>query len=113
MIKIDSPALSINKKEVTAYIQQQMMELQPHLQEKSALQVKLKKVAKGYEAELTALHFDGEIQTIGWNENMYDAIKDAKEGLLEYFVEVADELHPHQRDQKINHIRKHGSLYLH
>ena len=113
MIKIDSIGTEIDKKEITAYIQQQMVDLAPHLEEKSALQIRLTQVNKGYEAELTAVHLEGEIQTVGWDENLYVAIKNVKEGLLQYFVEVEDELNPHQREEKINHFSRNGNLYLH
>jgi len=113
MIKINAKDLQIDEKEVSAYIQQQMMDLSPHLEEKSALQVRLTQVDKGFEAELTAFREEGEVQTIGWHEDIYDAIKNAKEGLLEYFVEVESENNPRDRDNKINHIHRHGNLYLH
>lgn len=113
MIEIDSKDFQIDEKEVSAYVQQQMIDLAPHLEEKSALQIKLKQVDQGFEAELTALHEQGEIQTVGWNEDIYHAIKDAKEGLLEYFVEVEDELNPRIREEKINLLSRHGNLYLH
>jgi ribosome-associated translation inhibitor RaiA len=113
MITIDSKNLKIDEKEVTAYIQQQMLDLGPHLADKSALQIRLTQKKKGYEAELTAYNASGEVQTVGWNENIFDAIKFAKEGLLEYFVEIQNEIHPQLRDEKIKHISTHGNLYLH
>ena len=79
MIKIDSKNFQIDEKEVTAYIQQQLIDLSPHLEDKAALQVRLKKVDQGFEAELTATHQEGEVQTVGWNEDIYNAIKSAKE----------------------------------
>ncbi len=114
MVKIDSKYLNINEKEFTAYIQQQMADLQPHLTDKASLQVRLTEVGKGqFEAEVTAFQEEGEVQTIGRNSDPFDAIRNAKDGLLEYFVEMEAELNPHLRDQKINHLARNGNLYLH
>lgn len=113
MVKIHTNEAGIDEKEISAYIQQQMVDLTPHLEEKSALQIKLKKIGDGFEVELTAILNQGEIQTVGWNENIYHAIRNAKDGLLEYFVHVADEENPNQRDEKINYLSRHGNLYIH
>ena len=113
MVKIDSQDAKIDQKEVTAYIQQQMADLAPHLTEKASLQVRLIQKKEMYEAEVTAYEEESEIQTVGIDSDVFDAIKNAKEGLLEYFVEVESELRPHERDEKINYLSKHGSLYLH
>lgn len=114
MVKIDSKNMKINEKEFTAYIQQQMADLQPHLADKSSLQVRLTEVGKGeYEAEVTAYQEEGEIQTVGRHKDPFDAIRNAKEGLLEYFVEMEAEMNPHLRDQKLNHLAQNGNLYLH
>jgi len=113
MIKMDKLGEKIDKKEVAAFIQQQMVELAPHLDEKSALQIKLTQVRNGFEAELTATQLEGEIQTIGWNEDLFDAIKNAKEGLLQYFVDAEDFMNPQLRDEKIKYLSQHGNLYLH
>lgn len=113
MIKIDNLDPQIDEKEVTAFIQQQMVDLAPHLNEKAALQIRLIKREEGFEVELTAYQEEGEIQTIGFNDDIYDAIRNAKEGLLEYFVTIEDELNPHLRDEKINYLSRHGNLYLH
>ena len=112
MIKIDSKSDLIDEKEITAYIQQQMAELSPHLEEKTALEVKLTPVNNGFEAEMTAMHPEGQIQTIGWNEDIFDAIKYAKEGMIEYFVEFENEMHPNNRDAKLQYMKRHGNLYL-
>lgn len=113
MLKIDSSRTGYDEKEVTAYIQQQMMDLEPHLEEKTSLQVRLVDIGDEFEAEVTAYVPEGEIQTIGRNANIFDAIRFAKEGLIEYFVAVEDEMNPHDRDAKINHLSRHGNLYLH
>ena len=113
MIKIDTLDPKIDEKEVTAFIQQQMMDLGPHLNKESSLQVRLVKVETGFEVEITAFQEEGEVQTIGRNEDIYDAIRNAKEGLLDYFVEVEDELNPRIREDKLNYFSQHGSLYLH
>ncbi len=113
MIKIDALDAQIDEKDISAFIQQQMVDLAPHLTAESALQIKLVKRDQGFEVELTAFEAAGEIQTIGFNDNLFDAIRNAKEGLLEYFVEVEDALNPKARDEKINLLSKHGSLYLH
>lgn len=113
MIKLNTNDAQIDEKEVTAYIQQQMAELTPHLEEQTAVQVKLTPVDDGYEAEVTAHHPDGDVQTIGWHEDLFDAIKNAKEGLLEYIVETEDEMNPRLREEKIQHLRRNGNLYLH
>lgn len=113
MIDFDAQGLSLNEKEVTAFVQQQMLDLAPHLGEKDALQVRLSQRGTGFEVELTAHHEDGDIQTLGHNEDLFEAIKLAKEGLLHYFVEVEDQLNPLLRDEKINYLSRHGNLYLH
>jgi ribosome-associated translation inhibitor RaiA len=113
MVKFDADSLAVDQKEVTAFIQQQMLDLAPHLDEKSALQIRLKQVKNGFEAELTASQKEGEIQTVGWHEDIYSAIRNAKEGLLQYFVEVEEQLNPMLREEKIKYLRQHGSLYLH
>lgn len=113
MIKLENLDAQFDTKEVTAFIQQQMMDLTPHLTEKSSLQVQLVKKEEDFEVELTAYQEEGEIQTIGRNHNLFEAIRDAKEGLIEYFVEVEYELNPHGRDDKISYLSQHGSLYLH
>lgn len=113
MIKIDAIGTQIDKKEVTAFIQQQMQDLSPHMPEKSSLQVRLVKRKENYEVEITAFEEEGEIQTIGRNTDIFDAIRNAKEGLLEYYVEVEDQINPHLRDEKINFISRNGNLYLH
>lgn len=113
MVKIDSKIAQIDEKEITAYIQQQMMDLTPHLEEKSALQVRLTQLNDGFEAELTAYQPEGEIQTVGRNPSIFEAIRYAKEGLIDYMVEVEENLHPHLRDDKIELISRHGNLYLH
>ena len=113
MIKIDALDAQIDEKEITAFIQQQMVDLAPHLSEESALQVRLVKQKDGFQVELTAFEDEGEIQTIGYNSDIYDAIRNAKEGLLTYFVEVEDARNPHLREEKINLLSKQGSLYLH
>lgn len=113
MIKIDGFDAKIDEKEVTAFVQQQMVDLTPHLSDKSALQVRLSKRGKGFEVELTAFQEEGEIQTVGFNDDLFDAIRNAKEGLMNYFVEVEDEMNPHLRESKIDYFSKHGSLYLH
>ena len=103
----------MEEKEVTAYIQQQMMDLEPHLEGKTSLQVRLVDIGDEFEAEVTAFHPDGEIQTVGRNASLFDAIRFAKEGLIEYFLAVADEVNPLEREAKINHLSQHGNLYLH
>ncbi len=113
MFRIDSNTTQIDEKEIAAYIQQQMVDITPHLVEKSALQIKLTQRKEGYEAELTAFQPEGEIQTVGYNKDIYHAIKNAKEGLLEYFVEFEDAMNPRQREEKIKHLARHGNLYLH
>ena len=113
MLKIDTNGTTLNEKEVTAYIQQQMVDLAPHLEEKSALQVKLSQKNQIFEAELTAYHEEGEIQTVGLNKDLFDAIKNAKEGLLQYFVEVEASVNPRLRDEKIKLLSHKGNLYLH
>jgi len=113
MIKIDNLDPQIDNKEVAAFIQQQMVDLGPHLDSKSSLQVRLVKLKQGFEVELTAFQEEGEIQTIGRDDDIYDAIRYAKDGLIDYFVEVESEINPHLRDDKINYLSRHGSLYLH
>ena len=116
MLKIDTKdtnGTSFNEKEVTAYIQQQMIDLAPHLKDKSALQVKLSQKNQVFEAELTAFQEEGDIQTVGLNKNLFDAIRNAKEGLLQYFVETEATINPHLREEKIQHLSHHGNLYLH
>ena len=113
MIRIDLKGSQIDQKEVTAYIQQQLQELMPHLGEKAALQVKLVQEKEGFEVQLTATRLDGEVQTSGWNENLFDAIKFAKEGLIQYFVEVEDQMNPQVREAKLQYLSQHGNLYLH
>ena len=112
MIRIDGNA-QYDQKELSAYIQQQMNELTPHLEPNSPIEIKLRKKDDGFEVEVTTDHLSGVVQTLGWNENIFHAIKSAKEGLLQYFAEVEDELNPNERDEKINHISRHGNLYLH
>ncbi len=113
MIKIDANDPQIDEKAISAFIQQQMVDLAPHLSNEAALQIKLVKKDGGFEVELTAYEEAGEVQTIGFHMDLYDAIRNAKEGLLEYFVEVEDALDPKARNEKINLLSKHGSLYLH
>ena len=103
----------INKKEVSAYLQQQLNELAPHIDPASPVELKLTEIDEGFEVELTADHSSGVIQTLGWNQNLFGAIRSAKEGLLDYFVEVEAELNPHKRDERIDQITRHGHLYLH
>ena len=112
MITINGNA-PFDKKEISAYIQQQLNELEPHLIPESPLELKLTKRDDGFEAELTADHASGVIQTLGWNQNIFTAIKSAKEGLLDYFTEVESEMNPLKREETINHISRHGNLYLH
>ncbi|MCJ8275882.1 MAG: hypothetical protein HRT44_01975 [Bdellovibrionales bacterium] len=102
-----------DEKEMSAYIQQQISDLEPHLKTESPLELKLTQVDEGFEAELTADHESGVVQTLGWNENIFSAIKSAKEGLLEYFIEVEQEKNPQHRNEQIDHISRHGNLYLH
>ena len=113
MLKIDANASALSEKEIAAYVQQQLVDLGPHLDEEVALQMKLTQVETGFEAELTASTEEGEVQTVGCHEDIYDAIKNAKEGLLAYFVEVEAEINPRLRDEKINHLARNGNLYLH
>ena len=113
MLKIDAQGTTINEKEVTAYIQQQIVDLAPHLEDKSSIQVKLSRKNRVFEAELTAYHEEGEIQTVGLNKDLFDAIKNAKEGLLQYFVELEALNNPHIREEKIKLISEKGNLYLH
>ena len=113
MVKFDSKSAQIDEKEVTAYIQQQMVELKAHLEEKDSVQVRITQVGSEFEAEVTAYQEEGEIQTIGRHPSPFDAIKHAKEGLIEYFVEVEEELNPQMREEKINHLSRNGNLYLH
>jgi ribosome-associated translation inhibitor RaiA len=113
MIKIDALDTQIDEKEVTAFIQQQMVDLGPHLSEKASLQVRLVKIQETFEVELTAYEEGGEVQTIGRHHDVFDAIRTAKEGLIEYFVEVENELNPQLREDKISYMSRHGSLYLH
>ena len=113
MLKIESQNTPLSEKEITAYVQQQLVDLAPHMDEKAALQMKLTQINSGFEAELTATLDEGEIQTVGWHEDIYESIKNAKEGLLQYFVEIEEELNPKERDEKINHFVRNGNLYLH
>lgn len=113
MIKIDALDANIDPKDISAFIQQQMVELTPHLSDQAALQIRLVKKEGGFEVELTAFETSGEVQTVGFHADIYDAIRNAKEGLLEYFVEVEDALDPGARDQKIQFMTQQGSLYLH
>ena len=112
MITINGNA-QFDQKEISAYVQQQLNELAPHIDPTSPVELKLTQVNEGFEVELTTDHSSGVIQTLGWNQNLFGAIKSAKEGLLEYFVEVENELNPNKREERINHISRHGSLYLH
>ena len=113
MVEFDSDAQQIDQKEVTAYIQQQMMDLKPHMAEKDSLQVRITQVGGEFEAEVTAIQEAGEVQTIGRHPDPYNAIRHAKEGLIEYFVEVEAELNPREREEKLNHLSRNGNLYLH
>lgn len=113
MIKIDALDANIDEKDISAFIQQQMADLTPHLSDKAALQIRLIKKDKGFEVEITAFEEEGEVQTIGFHDDLYGAIRNAKEGLIEYFVEVEDALNPTARDAKINHFSRQGNLYLH
>ena len=90
-----------------------MMDLKPHLAEKDSVEVKVTEVGDEYEAEVTAIQEEGEIQTIGRHKDPYHAIRYAKEGLIEYFVEVEAELYPREREEKIRHLSQNGNLYLH
>ncbi len=110
MSKIEIKDATFNEKEVAAYIQQQMVDLAPHLEDQSTLQVKLSQKNQIFEAELTAFHGEGEIQTVGLNKNLFDAIKNAKEGLLQYFVETNN---PRLREEKMRLLSHQGNLYLH
>ena len=110
MSKIDVKGENFNEKEVAAYIQQQMVDLAPHLENQSALQVKLSQKNQVFQAELTAFDGEGEIQTVGFNKNLFDAIKNAKEGLLQYFVETNN---PQLRKEKIKLLSHQSNLYLH
>lgn len=113
MIQIDAKGATIDEKEVTAFVQQQLMELADHLSDKSSLQVRLTQRKDGFEAELTAFEEEGEIQTVGRHKDIFDAIRNAKEGLLDYFVEVEDQLNPRRREDKINFMSRNGNFYLH
>lgn len=112
MIRINGNA-PFDKKEISAYIQQQVDELTPHLEPNTPIEVKLTKTENGFEVELTTDHLTGVIQTLGWNEDIFHAIRSAKEGLLQYFAEVEAEINPNNREERISHISRHGNLYLH
>ncbi len=113
MLKIDTHGTTINEKEVVAYVQQQMVDLAPHLEDKSSLEVKLSQKNQIFQAELTAFHEEGEIQTVGMNEDLFDAIRNAKEGLLQYFLETEAIINPRLREEKIKLMSHHGNLHLH
>ncbi|MCB0378740.1 MAG: hypothetical protein KDD33_09630 [Bdellovibrionales bacterium] len=113
MYKVNLESLSINEKEVSAYVQQQMMDLAPHVDPSKPIEVNLIETDRGFEVELTANHLEGFVQTVGADKNLFTAIRNAKEGLLQYFVELEDELEPHKREQVLSHYNRHGNIYLH
>lgn len=113
MLNIDLKTLNVDEQAVKAFVQQQLVELVPHLTPESPVDLKLSQLEKGFEVEMSADHAIGTIQTVGKGEDLFVAIRNAKEGLLDYFSEIADEINPERREQKINNITRNGSFYLH
>ena len=105
--------IGMDQKEVLAYIQQQMSDLAPHMDSQSPLQLKVVEKQGGFEAELTVDHEAGKIQILGKDKDLFDAIKSAKEGLLDYFVELEDHLNPNRRSSQIQYICRHGTFHIH
>lgn len=113
MFRMNLDKLNVDQKEVTAFVQQQMVELAPHLNAESPVQLNIAQGKKGYIVELTATHPVGVVQTVGRNKDIFAAIKNAKEGLLEYCLEIESSLNPENRDARIRQILAGESPYLH
>ena len=102
-----------NEKEIQAFAQQQLVDLAPHLQGETPLELTLSQSKEGFEASLVAEHFEGQVQTVGKSPDIFNAIINAKEGLLEYCLEMEAELNPRQRHQRIEQILRRQSRWLH
>ena len=113
MFTMDLDKLNVDEQAVKAFVQQQLVELTPHLAPESPVSLKLTQREKGYEVEMSADHAIGTVETVGQGDDLFLAIKNAKDGLLEYFTEIDDELNPEKREQKIQSITRGGSFYLH
>ena len=102
-----------NQKEIQAFAQQQMVDLAPHLEGETPVELTLSQSKEGFEASLVAEHFEGQVETVGKSPDVFHAIINAKEGLLEYCLEVEAEFNPHQRRQRIEQILRRQSPWLH
>jgi len=87
-----------NQKEIHAFVQQQMVDLAPHLQGESPLELTLSQSKDGFQASLKAQHLEGPVETIGKSPDVFNAIISAKEGLLEYCLEIEAETNPFHCD---------------
>lgn len=113
MIEFETNDTKINQKEISAYVQQQMLDLTPHLNDKSAIEVRVLKSQDDFVVEVAISDDEGEIQTLGRHPDIFNAIRNAKDGLMEYFMEMENQANPHLRDEKINILSQQGNFYLH
>jgi|GEM_PF-4720271 len=113
MVKTSLKKVDVSEQEISAFVNQQMAELEPHIDSKTPVEVSLIEGKKGFQVSLTAVHPEGKIQTVGTDEDLFNAIRNAKEGLLDYCVEIEAETNPQFRDSKIDQILKNKNHYLH
>ena len=113
MAKINVNSQLKDQREITAFVQQQLTDLAPHLAEATALELTLSESKVGFQASLTLNENEGPVQMIGQSDDLYQAIMIAKEGLIEYCVELEAEFQPNRRKDKISRILNQKSHWLH
>lgn len=102
-----------NQKEISAFVKQQLSDLAPHLAESTALELTLSESNSGYQAALILDNEDGPVEMVGQSQDVFQAIRIAKEGLVEYCVELRAQFQPNSRRDKISYILNQKSHWLH
>lgn len=113
LAKISLNSKLVDEKEINAFVQQQLSDLSPHLADTADLELSLSESKKGFQASLTMKEAPGPVQMVGQSQDLFQAIRLAKEGLIEYCVEIQAQSDPHWRRDKISQILNQKSHWIH
>jgi ribosome-associated translation inhibitor RaiA len=115
MFSVNLESLKVNEAELKAYIYQQLNAIQPWVGE-SPVSIKMAyNEDKLFEVTILASPEMGEVEVIGTHEDVYSALANAKDALIESLRTVNlvdDDDEPAERDQEIADIMA-GKNHLH
>jgi ribosome-associated translation inhibitor RaiA len=115
MFSVNLNKLKVNEAELKAYIYQQLNAIQPYVGE-SPVSIKMSyNDDKQFEVKILASPEMGDVEVVGTHEDVYSALANAKDALIQSLRHVdfeEDEEGPAERDQEIADIIA-GKNHLH